>query len=110
MVKQQRDKLAELLRKCTNLARHWARSKRRGWSTLSLQANQGLHVRTLFHTLTDMPKEVGVVTLSFTLTRKKAKALVNTLANSQREMDVETLSNTLIQVQALPTSRPYLKG
>ena len=52
-----------------------------------------------------MLKEVGVETLGFTLTKKKAKALVNTLANSQREMDVETLSNTLIQVQALLRSR-----
>ena len=57
-----------------------------------------------------MLKEVGVVTLGCTLTEKKAKALVNTLANTQREMDVETLSNTLIQVQALPKSRHYLKG
>ena len=69
-----------------------------------------MEVKTLFHTLTDMPKEVGVETLVFTLTKEKAKALVNTLANTQREIDVETLSNTLIQVQALPKSRHYLKG
>ena len=44
------------------------------------------------------------------LTKKKAKALVNTLANRQRQVDFETLSNTLIKVQALPTSRHYPKG
>ena len=57
-----------------------------------------------------MLKEVGVETLGCTLTKKYAKALVNTLANTQREMDVEKLSNTLIQVQALPKFRHYLKG
>ena len=52
-----------------------------------------------------MLKEVVVETPGFTLTKKKAKALVNTLVNSQREMEVETLTNTLIEVQTLPRSR-----
>ena len=52
-----------------------------------------------------MLKEEGVETLGFTLTKKKANALVNNLANSQKEVDVETLGNTLIEVQALPRLR-----
>ena len=36
-----------------------------------------LQVMTLFHTLTYMLKEAGAETLGFTLTKKKAKALVN---------------------------------
>ena len=52
-----------------------------------------------------MLKEAGIETLGFTLTKKKAKALVKTLSKSPRQVDVETLSNTLIEVQALPSSR-----
>ena len=52
-----------------------------------------------------MLKELGVETLGFTLTKKKAKALVNTLVKSQKQMEVETLTNTLIEVQTLPRSR-----
>ena len=70
----------------------------RGWSTLSQRAYQSLEVNTHVHTLTDMLKQVEVETLGFTLTKKKAKALINALINSQRELDVATLSNTLAEV------------
>ena len=63
----------------------------RGWSTLSQRAYQSLEVNTHVRTLTDE-------TLGFTLTKKKAKALINALVNSQREVDVATLSNTLAEV------------
>ena len=48
-----------------------------------------MEVKTLVHTLTDMLRQIGVETLNLTLTKKKAKALVNGLLNSQREVDVE---------------------
>ena len=70
----------------------------RGWSTLSQRAYQSLEVNTHVRTLTDMLKQVDVETLGFTLTKKKAKALINALVNSQREVDVATLSNTLAEV------------
>ena len=70
----------------------------RGWSTLSQRAYQCLEVNTHVRTLTDMLKQVDVETLGFTLTKKKAKALINALVNSQREVDVATLSNTLAEV------------
>ena len=70
----------------------------RGWSTLSQRAYQSLEVNTHVRTLTDMLKQVEVETLGFTLTKKKAKALINALINSQRELDVATLSNTLAEV------------
>ena len=70
----------------------------RGWSTLSQRAYQSLEVNTHVRTLTDMLKQVEVETLGFTLTKKKAKALINALVNSQREVDVATLSNTLAEV------------
>ena len=70
----------------------------RGWSTLSQTAYQSLEVNTHVRTLTDMLKQVEVETLGFTLTKKKAKALINALVNSQREVDVATLSNTLAEV------------
>ena len=70
----------------------------RGWSTLSQRAYQSLEVNTHVRTLTDMLKQVDVETLGFTLTKKKAKALINALVNSQREVDVATLSNTLAKV------------
>ena len=70
----------------------------RGWSTLSQRAYQSLEVNTHVGTLTDMLKQVEVETLGFTLTKKKAKALINALVNSQREEDVATLSNTLAEV------------
>ena len=57
-----------------------------------------MEVNTHVHTLTDMLKQVEVETLGFTLTKKKAKALINALVNSQREVDVATLSNTLAEV------------
>ena len=70
----------------------------RGWSTLSQTAYQSLEVNTHVRTLTDMLKQVEVETLGFTLTKKKAKALINALVNSHREIDVATLSNTLAEV------------
>ena len=70
----------------------------RGWSTLSQTAYQSLEVNTHVRTLTDILKQVEVETLGFTLTKKKAKALINALVNSQREVDVATLSNTLAEV------------
>ena len=70
----------------------------RGWSTLSQRAYQSLEVNTHVRRLTDMLKQVEVETLGFTLTKKKAKALINALVNSQREVDVATLSNTLAEV------------
>ena len=70
----------------------------RGWSTLSQRAYQSLEVNTHVRALTDMLKQVEVETLGFTLTKKKAKALINALVNSQREVDVATLSNTLAEV------------
>ena len=57
-----------------------------------------MEVNTHVRTLTDMLKQVDVETLGFTLTKKKAKALINALVNSQREVDVATLSNTLAEV------------
>ena len=57
-----------------------------------------MEVNTHVRTLTDMLKQVEVETLGFTLTKKKAKALINALVNSQREVDVATLSNTLAEV------------
>ena len=105
MVTQEKNKLEKMWRMWTNLARHWPRLRWRSSSTLSLRAYYSLEVKTIFSTLTDMLKQVGVERLNFTLTKKKAKALVNTLANSQREKDVQPLSSTLIDVQALPRLR-----
>ena len=42
---------------------------------------------------------------AFTMTNKKAKALLNTLASSQREVDFETLNNTFVKLQILLRSR-----